>query len=168
MKRTIYIFIAAFLASYCLIMTYYIRSLNSKMASYQKEIQANRKVYFYNLDGVLRSVNAIEMKNKFEAEIIKLNDEVFAAEEKIKSIKDAKVKDDFSDVYLKNLKMKRDDTVAKYEQNIKNMTNKINEALAEVAQEHNVSTIFMQNVLAVRTPETYDLTADIIKKIQGK
>ena len=167
MKKNIWLFCATLLFSYCLIMSFYICRLNSKVSDMQEQIQNSRIVLFYNLDAVLRATNAINAKTEFESEIIKLNDEVFAAEEKIKSIKEAKVKADFSDVYLNNLKMKRDDLVKKYEQDIKALTDKINNALAEVAKENNAVVIFVQNALAVNTPETHDVTDEIIAKIQA-
>ena len=151
-----------------IVMSFYVCILNNKVSDMQEQIKNSRTVLFYNLDAVLRATDAVNAKTQFEGEIIKLNDEVFAAEEKIKSIKDAKVKADFSDVYLNNLKMKRDDLVKKYEQNVKALTDKINNALADVAKENNAAAIFVQNALAVNTPETHDVTDEIIAKIQAK
>lgn len=168
MKKTALIIGAIFVLVYSVILTICVYSLNNKIAEQQNQIQVNRKILFYNLEEVLRATNAINAKTEFEGEIIKLNDEVFAAEKKIKSLKDAKVKADFSDVYLNNLKLKRDDLVAKYEQNIKELTDKINAALVDVAKENNASVIFVQSALAVNTPETQDVTDEIIKKIKSR
>lgn len=145
-----------------------IHCLQGQIKAQQAEIDSSKKIYVYNLEEVLRSVNAGEAKTQFESEIIKLNDEVFAAEKKIKSLKDAKVKEDFSDIYLNNLKMKRDELVANYEKKIKEITDGINNALGLIAKEKDVSVIFVQSSIAVKTPYVVDVTPDIVKRIKEK
>lgn len=140
--------------------------MQKNLEQQQAEIIANRKVYVYDLEEVLRSVNAIEAKTKFEGEIIKLNDELFAAEKKIKSIKDAKVKADFSDVYLNNLKLKREELVSKYEATLKELTDKINLALGEIAAEKNASAIFVKSIIAANTSNVEDVTMEVIARIK--
>ena len=166
MKKAIYIGCASFLAFYCVLMTIRIHMLNNQIQAQNAQIAASKMIYFYNLEEVLRATNAISAKTNFESEILKLNDEVFAAEKKIKSIKDAKVKADFSDVYLNNLKFKRDELIKKYEESIKNITDGINKALADVATEKGVATIFVQNAIAVNTAYTEDVTDEIIKRLK--
>ena len=130
------------------------------------QIAENRVVYVYNLEEVLRDAGAGAMRTKFEEDIIKLNDELFEAENKIKNLKDEKVKVDFSDVYLKNLKMKRDETVAQYENNIKTLTDKINNALAEIAAEKKVATVFMHTAIAVNSSDVVDISPLVTAKIK--
>ena len=109
---------------------------------------------------------ALSHKQKFDEEILKLNDELLEAEEKIKKIKDAKVKEDFSDVYLKNLRMKRDELVNNYQNSIKDLTQKINQALAEIAKEKDVPAVFLKSAIAVQTPYVVDLTDEIAERLQ--
>ena len=132
----------------------------------QKEVAESRKIYVYNLEEVLRKANALETKKQFEDDIIKLNDELTEAEKKIETLKSAKVKEDFSDVYLNNLKMKRDDLVNNYEKNIDELTTKINKALNDIAQEKGVTAIFVYSAIAVNTENVIDLTDEIAERIK--
>ena len=145
-----------------------IYSLQKQISAQQAEIENSRKVYVYNLEEVLKGINILETKKKFEDEIIKLNDEVFATEKKIKSIKDEKMKEELSGMYLKNLKMKRDDLMEKYQNDIKELTDKVNAVISELAKEKDVSVIFVQNAIAVNTPYVVDLTAEILTRVKNK
>lgn len=168
MKKAIYILCAVLAVAY-IYMGYeqiQIHMLNNQIKAQNAQIEASKMVYFYNLEAVLRETNAISAKTNFESEILKLNDEVFAAEKKIKSIKDAKVKADFSDVYLNTIKLKREELIKKYDESIKTITDGINKALAEVAAEKGVATIFVQSAIAVNTAYTEDVTDEIIKRLK--
>jgi hypothetical protein len=145
-----------------------------KLAQYdaqQKElktaIENNRKIYVYSLEDVLLKVDILDNKKKFEEEVIKLNDELLEGEKKIKSIKNAKVKEDFSDVYLKNLRMKRDELLADYQKIVEELTEKINQALAEIAKEKQVSVVFLKSAIAVQTPDVIDLTDEIAARVKN-
>lgn len=145
-----------------------IHSLQSQIDAQQLEIENSKKVYVYNLEEVLKGTSIVAVKQNFENEIIKLNDEVFATEKKIKSIKDAKMKKELSDMYLKNLKMKRDDLMAKYQSDVKELTAKVNAAISKIAEEKKVSVIFVHNAIAVKTPEVVDVTPEVLAKITEK
>ena len=140
--------------------------LNAKVENQQAQIAANRKIYVYSLEDVLRATDAVAAKTKFESEVIKLNEEILEAEEKIKSLKDAKVKADFSDVYMKNLRLKRDDLVAKYEQSIMELTDKINKTVIEVADEKNAPAVFLKSAVAVVSGDVEDITSEVIARIK--
>jgi len=130
------------------------------------QIAESKKIYVYNLEEVLRKINAIETKKQFEDEIIKLNDDLLEAEKNIKSLKDAKVKESFSSMYLNNLRMRRDELVDKYEKNIEELTAKINDALSSIAKERNIPVIFVQNAIALNTNFVVDLTDEIVARVQ--
>ena len=134
----------------------------------ENQIAMERKVYVYSLEEVLKALDAVAERTKFENEVLKLNDELFAAEKKIKSIKDAKVKDDFSDVYLRNLKLKRDDLITSYENKMKKLSDDINEALVTVAKDKKASTIFVNSAIVVKTEHVEDVTPEIIKQLKSK
>jgi len=131
----------------------------------ETQITENKKIYIYNLEGVLRKINAVDEKVQMEEKILKLNNELMAAEKKIKSLKDAKVKEDFSDMYMNNLRMKRDEILENYEKSLGDITDRINKALNEIAKEKNVSTIFVHSVISVRTPYVIDVTDEVAARI---
>lgn len=145
-------------------------SIYFQYVSQQKEfanaLNENRKVYVYSLEEVLVKVEAISNKQKFDEDILKLNDELMKGKEKIKNIKNAKLQEDFSDVYLKNLRMKRDDLVSNYQKSIKDLTGKINAALADIAKERDISAVFLKSALAVSSPHVVDLTDEVAARVQ--
>ena len=132
------------------------------------QIQNNRKVYVYNLETVLSDIGAAEAKQKFEKDVDKLNKEVIAAEKKIKNIKDAKAKAEFSEVYFKSLRLKRDNLVEDYNKSLQELLKKINKALAQTATDKNVATIFSSKSVAVTTEDVIDVSADIVKTLKAE
>lgn len=140
--------------------------INANISQLEIQVTENKKIYVYNLEEVLRQTNAPETKKQFEDEIIRLNDELLEAEKKIDSLKTATVKEDFSSIYLQNLKMKRDEPVNNYENNIEELTNKINATLSEIAQEKNIPVIFVHNAIALNTNFVVDLTNEVAAKMQ--
>lgn len=158
--------IVAALVLFLAFVLYNLTSLQSQVKQQQNAIENNSKVYVYSLEDLLQKMNVLAEKQKFETEIINLNSELLDAEKKIKSLKDAKVKADFSDVYLKNLRMKRDELVLGYENKIKALTDTINQALSEVAAEKSIGVIFVKSAVALNTPAVVDLTDEIYAKIK--
>ena len=134
--------------------------------SQKKSIEENKKIYVYSLDEVLLKSEVVETKQKFDAEIVKLNDELLTAEKKIKSLKNAKVKIDFTDMYLKNLRIKRDELIENYQKTVEEMTKKINAALEEIIKEKNIPAIFVKKAVAVPSPYIIDITGEVIEKIK--
>ena len=144
------------------------QKLNSTQTvqSIEKQISESRKIYIYNLEEVLRKINAVDEKVQMEEKILKLNNELSVAEKKIKSLKNAKVKEDFSDMYMKNLRMKRDEILENYQKTLGDITDRINAALNEIAKEKNVSAVFVHSAIAVRTPYVEDITDEVVARIQ--
>lgn len=133
---------------------------------FNHKIEQSRKVYIYSLDEVLLKTNMVETKQKFDTEIVALNKELLSGEKKIKSLKDAKVKLDFSEVYLKNLRMKRDELIENYKKSVEEITQKINTAMQEVVKEKKINVVFFKNAVAADSPYVTDITNDIIEKIK--
>ena len=131
-----------------------------------QQIEQSNKIYTYNLDEIFYAMNIIDAKKRYEEDIVKLNNDLLEAEKKIKSLKDAKVKEDFSDMYLKNLKLRRDEIIGTYEKAVADLTEKMNKALDEVVKEKNVPAVFVPNAIAIKTPNTVDLTQEIILKMK--
>ena len=157
--------IVAFLA----VVTCYVQIgfLKAQSETLRAELQTN-KIYYYNLENVIASSSLVGIRNDFETKLQALAVEVETAQKKIQSIKDAKVKDDFTEMYMKSLKMKRDDLLKAYDEAMIQATDNVNEALKEIAEEKNVSTIFTSKALAVTTDDTIDLTQEIIEIVNKK
>lgn len=136
----------------------------------QQDIKQNaaqiKKVYVYNLEETLRGVNLEGLNREFEAKLNVLNDEVSTAQKKISSLKETKDKDDFSDVYLKSLKLKRDTMMQEYNRTLEDLTAQINQTVSEVAKEKNASVIFDIRAIASLTENVEDVTEEVIKKVK--
>lgn len=157
--------IVAFLA----VVTCYVRIgfLKAQNETLRAELQTN-KIYYYNLENVIASSSLVGIRNDFETKLQALAVEVETAQRKIQSIKDAKVKDDFTEMYMKSLKLKRDDLLKAYDEAMMQATENVNVALQEIAKAKHVTTIFNSKALAVTTNNTIDLTNDVIEAVNKK
>lgn len=131
-----------------------------------KQIEPLQNVYIYDLEETLRGVRLDEFNREFEAKINILNDEVSTAQLKISSLKDSKEKDDFSEVYLKSLKLKRDTMLEQYNRSIQEITDEINAKISEIAQERNALVVFDRRAVTAKTPHVIDVTEEIVKRAQ--
>lgn len=131
-----------------------------------KNTEESKKIYVYSLDEVLLKSQVLETKQKFDAEIVKLNEELKVGEKKIKSLKDKKVKIDFSDIYLKNLRNKRDELVENYQKTVEEVTQKINTALEEIVKEKEIPAVFVKKAIAIPSPYVIDITDEVVEKIK--
>lgn len=155
----------------------YIVKMGHKFSAYENSIAAmeiklaqrvddNRKIYMYNMEETLKLAGIPESNQKFESDIASLEHEVREAQEKIKTLKEAQVKEEFSEMYLRSLQMKRDELISKYSESMQDVLSQINSALEEVARENNVHTIFMSNAIAISTEYVVDVTPQVVKKMQ--
>ena len=124
-----------------------------------------KKVYVYDLEETLRSVKLDSLNREFEAKINILNDEVSSAQQKIASLKETKEKDNFSDVYLKSLKLKRDTMLQEYNRTLENLTEEINKTITEIAAEKGASIIFDKRIISAQTENVEDVTPELIKRV---
>lgn len=132
------------------------------------ELQNSQIVYIYNLEAVVASSNLVTLKQEFETKINELIKEVDDSQQKIKNMKNAKVKDDFSDVYMKSLKLKRDETIKAYDETMIQATENINLALKEIALAKGAKTIFNAKAIALTSEFTVDITPEVIKLVNEK
>lgn len=143
--------------------------LNNRVEELQnqtaQEIVNNRRVFVCNMEEIYKQLNVEDRNTDFELKIAKLNDDVSAAQQKIKNLKDAKVKADFTDVYLNSLLAKRDKMVEEYQNSLQETMVKINQAMAAVATEKKATTIFRSQAVTALTKYTVDVTNDVLKKI---
>ena len=124
-----------------------------------------RKVYVYDLQETLRGVKLDNINREFEAKINILNDEVSAAQKKIASLKETKDKDDFSDVYLRSLKFKRDTMLQEYNRTLENLTDEVNRVIGEIAKEKGAAVIFDRSIISSQTENVEDVTPEVIKRV---
>jgi phage-related protein len=129
------------------------------------EIVNNRRIFVCNMEEIYKQLNINERNTDFELKIAKLDNDVTAAQKKIKNLKNAKVKADFTDVYLNSLVAKRDKVVEEYQDALHDTMAKINRAMAEVAVEKKATTIFRSQAVTALTKYTIDVTQDILDKI---
>ena len=132
------------------------------------ELQNSQIVYIYNLEAVVASSNLVTLKQEFETKINELIKEVDDSQQKIKNMKNAKIKDDFSDVYMKSLKLKRDETIKAYDETMIQATENINQALKEIALAKGAKTIFNAKAIAFTSKYTVDITPEVIKLVNKK
>lgn len=132
------------------------------------ELQNSKIVYVYNLEAVVASSNLVTLKQQFETKINELIKEVDDAQKKIKNMKKSKVKDDFSDVYMKSLKLKRDETIKAYDETMIQATENINVAVKEIALAKGAKTVFNAKAIALTSEYTVDLTPEVIDLVNKK
>ncbi len=131
-----------------------------------QRVDDNRRIYVYNMEETLRAAGVPASSQQFETDIASLEREVTDAQEKIKTLKEAQVKEEFSDMYLRSLRMRRDELINKYSESMQVVLNAINKALEEVARENNVHTIFLSSAIAISTEYVVDVTPQVIERMQ--
>lgn len=125
----------------------------------------SKKAYVYDLEQTLRGIKLDELNREFETKINILNDEVSSAKKKIASLNESKDKDDFSEVYLKSLKLKRDSMIKEYNKTLENLTEEINKTVSRIAEEKGASVVLDKRVVASQNKNVEDITAEVIKRV---
>ena len=131
-----------------------------------EQLQNSKKVYVYDLQEALKGLKIDTLNAEFENRINVLNREVLSAQDKISSLKDYKVKENFSDVYLNSLKMKRDTMINDYNEALQDITTQINDNLVRIAEEKNTPTIFNKQSISAMTKDVEDITQELVDKIK--
>lgn len=158
-KKYLYIFGFVF-AFFIIVNMYY------KNAVLSQQIEQAKKVYVFSMEDALIKLGTVSLKQNFEKEVMALNNELEKNEKKIETIKNAKVRDDFSAVYMDSLKLKRDTLVQNYQKQLADLTEQINKALSEVAKKYDAPTIFNAKSTVVKTNKVVDVTSEVVNKIQ--
>lgn len=141
--------------------------INTLQNQTAQEFVNARKIYVCNMEKIYQELKVEERNANFEIELAKLNNDVKAAQKKIDSLKNAKVKADYSDVYLNSLVAKRDKMADDYKNALQQTLTYVNQALSEVATEQGVNTIFRSKATAVNTKYTIDVTPQVLEKIKN-
>lgn len=133
-----------------------------------QQVSKTPVIYTFNLEKVVAASNLVNIQKDFEEQILKLNGEIDIARKKIARLKRSKVKRNSSDVYLKSLTQKRDELIQNHEQQMSSITEYINQALVEVAEEKNAPVIYNIKAVSVTTKHVIDVSDDVVAKINKK
>lgn len=138
-----------------------------KIHSLENQLKNSRLVYVYDVEKVLASSPQLaEVRQNYEEKINQLSVQVQEAVEKLNKMKDKKAKEEYSEVYLNTLTLKRNDLVEQYQQEMKKVGEKINAALIETANRKNVNAVFFANSIALKTADVDDITQDVINAVK--
>lgn len=158
-KKYLYIFGFVF-AFFIIVNMYY------KNAVLSQQIEQAQKVYVFSMEDALIKLGTVSLKQNFEKEVMALNNELEKNEKKIETIRNAKVRDDFSAVYMDSLKLKRDTLVQNYQKQLADLTEQINKALSEVAKKYDAPTIFNAKSTVVKTSNVTDVTDEVVNIVK--
>jgi len=123
--------------------------------------------YVYNAEQLIRNFSALtEVKQVFEKQISVLNTKVNEAREKLDGMKDKKAKEEYATVYLSSLTLQRDQLVEQYQKDLNVLSQKIDQALVDVANENGLPYVFDAKAIVVTTPHVVDVTGAVLKKLQ--
>jgi len=124
-------------------------------------------IYVYNVNQLVQNLAVIaEVKQDYESKISQLNAKVNDARKKLDDMKDKKAKEEFATVYLSSLTLQRDQLAEQYQQQIRAIDAKINQALVDVANENGLPYVFDSKSVIVTTPYVVDVTGAVLKKLQ--
>ncbi|MBQ9271265.1 MAG: OmpH family outer membrane protein [Alphaproteobacteria bacterium] len=124
--------------------------------------------YVYNMEAVLMQTGLAEENRKFESDMVGLEKEIDAAEKKVKSMKDKKLQEEYREMYMKSLTLKRNTLVEDHEKFMKSLLKNINKTLTEVAKKNNVKVIFSNKAVIFSTNYVTDVTPVVAKKLKEK
>lgn len=139
--------------------------------NFSTNVNDGRKVYVFNTDKAIEGIGLPEISRKFEEDIYDLDRQVKEAQDTIKDIKEEAVKNKVLTMSVKPLQMKRDELLDAYSKATQDALNNINNALAQIAAEDNIPTIFINKSVAVNTNYVIDVTdrvVEMIKKTSGE
>ena len=125
-----------------------------------------KKIYIYDIEKTLRGIKLDRLNQEFEMKINILGNEVSTAQKKIASLKETKDKDNFSEMYLKSLKLKRDTMIQEYNRTIEDITQEINDVILNIAKEKGAVVIFDKRVIAAQTKGVEDITDEVIERVK--
>ena len=150
----------------CVFAFFVIANMYYKNAVLSQQIEQAQKVYVFSMEDALIKLGTVSLKQNFEKEVMALNNELEKNEKKIETIRNAKVRDDFSAVYMDSLKLKRDTLVQNYQKQLADLTEQINKALSEVAKKYDASTIFNAKSTVVKTSNVTDVTDEVVNIVK--
>ncbi len=136
-------------------------------SNFSYNVDDGRKIYVFDIDKAIEGIGLHETSRKFEKDIYELDKQVKEAQETIKDIKDESMKNKVLTLSVKPLQMRRDELLDTYAKATQDALNKINNALAQIAAEDNIPTIFMNKSVAVNTNYVIDVTNKVVQIVKG-
>ncbi|MBQ7633350.1 MAG: hypothetical protein IJS88_04475 [Alphaproteobacteria bacterium] len=136
-------------------------------SNFSYNVDDGRKIYVFDIDKAIEGIGLHETSRKFEEDIYELDRQVKEAQETIKDIKDEGMKNKVLTLSVKPLQMRRDELLDTYAKANQDALNKINNALAQIAAEDNIPTIFMNKSVAVNTNYVIDVTNKVVQIVKG-
>lgn len=137
-----------------------------KIHKLEKVVAHDSKVYVYSMENVLLLAGMADENKQYQIEMDKLGKEIDAAKKKLNGMKDKKLKQEYSDMYMKSLTLKRDTLVETHEKFMANLLKNVNRALLAVTDKYKAPTIFTAKSIAVHTPNVVDVTDEISKYLK--
>ncbi len=137
-----------------------------KIYKLEKVVAHDSKVYVYSMENVLLLAGMADENKQYQIEMDKLGKEIDAAKKKLNGMKDKKLKQEYSDMYMKSLTLKRDTLVETHEKFMANLLKNVNRALLAVTDKYKAPTIFTAKSIAVHTPNVVDVTDEISKYLK--
>lgn len=132
-----------------------------KIHALEKVVDHDSKIYVYSMENVLLLAGMADENKQHQIELDKLEKEIDAAKKKLNSIKDKKLKQEYSEVYMKSLSLKRDTLVETHNKFMANLLKNVNRALLAVTEKYKAPTIFSAKSIVVHTPNVVDVTKEI-------
>ena len=132
-----------------------------KIHKLEKVVDHDSKIYVYSMENVLLLAGMADENKQHQIELDKLEKEIDAAQKKLNGIKDKKLKQEYSEVYMKSLTLKRDTLVETHQKFMDRLLKNANRALLAVTAKYNAPTIFTAKSIAVHTPNVIDVTDEI-------
>ncbi|MBQ7632764.1 MAG: hypothetical protein IJS88_01450 [Alphaproteobacteria bacterium] len=132
----------------------------------EKRVSHDSNIYVYSMENVLLLAGMAEENKEYQIEFDKLAKDIDAAQKKLNSIKDKKLRQEYSEVYMKSLQLKRDTLVETHDKFKADLLKNINRALLAVTEKYNAPTIFYAKSIAVHTPNVVDVTDEISKYLK--
>lgn len=124
--------------------------------------------FVYDIEAVLMQTGLADENRKFEANMAELENEIDKAEKKVNSMKDKKLQEEYREMYMKSLTLKRDNLVEEHEKFMKSLLKNINKTLAEVAKKHHVKVIFNNKAVVFSTKYVTNITPLVAAKLKEK
>ncbi len=132
-----------------------------KINELEKVVDHDSKVYVYSMENVLLLAGMADENKQYQIEMDKLGKEIDAAQKKLNGMKDKKLKQEYSDMYMKSLTLKRDTLVETHDKFMANLLKNVNRALLTVTAKYKAPTIYTAKSIAVHTPNVIDVTDEI-------
>ncbi len=123
-------------------------------------------IYIYSMENVLLLAGMADENKQYQIDLDKLDKEIDAAQKKLNGMKDKKLKQEYSEMYMKSLTLKKDTLTETHDKFMANLLKNVNRALLTVAKKYRAPTIFTAKSIAVQTPNVVDVTDEISKYLK--